>query len=477
MAGPQKPRPFNNVDMLNRIRYDASSDYQRRVPDVTKANVDEALSNLTNYRPAWNEFCDALINRVGSYITRDVVWQNPLAKFKRNTLTYGSDIEEAQVGLVKAYGYNEERDALEGEVFGVSKPDVQSQYHTISRKDKYKISVNEMVLRRAFLESDGLSKFVNQVLQSPITSDAWDEFLLMCSLLPKYEEKGGFFHIQVPDIQGLGAPDADVRTFIKKVQATAGNLQFLDTKYTPSRMPTWGSRENLVLLTSPETMASVNVDAWAAAFNLDKQIMTENIVEIPRYLLGDDKTQAVLTTKDFFVVCDTLLENTSMYNPAALNTNYWLHHHEIISASLFVPAVKFWTGASDDRVVAGPTNLELKADAVRHADGTPYADTEAGRLKAGENGYISYTIVGTNLPNGAEIPVDFWVKDNNSDRTRVYNDGTIVIAADETASTIKIGGKITGGGTLKAAAGGNKAGGEFEWTIKITPSKALWPKG
>ena len=474
MAGSQKPRPFNNVDMLNRIRYDASSDYQRRIPDVTKANVDETLNALTNYRPAWNEFCDALINRVGSYITRDVVWQNPLAKFKRNTLTYGDTIEEAQVGLVKAYGYNEERDALEGEVFGVSRPDVQSQFHKVGRKDKYKISVNDAVLRRAFLESDGLSKFVNQVLQSPITSDAWDEFLLMCSLLPKYEEKGGFFHIKVPDIQGLGASDGDVKTFIKKVQATAGNLQFLDTKYTPSRMPTWGSRDNLVLLTSPETMASVNVDAWAAAFNLDKQVMTENIVEIPRYLLGDDKTQAILTTKDFFVVCDTLLENTSMYNPAALNTNYWLHHHEIISASLFVPAVKFWTGVSDDKVVAGPTNLELKPEAIRRADGTSISGSD--KLSAGENGYLSYTIVGDNLPDGAEIPVDFWVHDNNSNRTRIYNDGTLLIGADETATQIKVGGKITGGGTLKPADGANKVGGEFEWPVKLNPSKALWPK-
>lgn len=474
MAGPSKPRPFNNVDMLNRIRYDASSDYQRRIPDVTKANVHEALNELTNYRPAWNEFCDALINRVGGYITRDIVWQNPLAKFKRNTLTYGASIEEAQVGLVKAYGYNEERDALEGEVFGISRPDVQSQFHKISRKDKYKISVNDSLLKRAFLESDGLSKFVNQVLQSPITSDAWDEFMLMCSLLPEYEGNGGFFHIQVPDIQGLGAPDSDVKTFIKKVQACAGNLQFLNTKYTPSRMPTWGSRENLVLLTSPETMASVNVDAWAAAFNLDKQIMTENIVEIPREFLGDDKTQAILTTKDFFVVCDTLLENTSMYNPAGLNTNYWLHHHEIISTSLFVPAVKFWSGAGDDKVVAGPTNLELKPDAVRHADGTPISDSN--KLKAGENGYISYTIAGTNIPEGAEIPVDFWVNGNNSDRTRIYNDGTLVIGADETATEIKVGGKIVGGGTLKAAAGSAKAGGEFEWTVKISASKALWPK-
>lgn len=474
MAGPQKPRPFNNIDMLNRIRYDASSDYQRRIPDVTKANVSEALRNLTNYRPAWNEFCSALINQVGSYVTRDVVWQNPLAKFKRNTLTYGESIEEAQVGLIKAYAYNEDRDALEGEVFGTALPDVQTQFHTRPRKEKYKITVNEALLRRAFLESDGLSKFVNQALQSPITSDAWDEFLLMCSLLPGYEEKGGFFHIQVPDIQGLGAPDADVKTFIKKVQATAGNLQFLDTKYTPSRMPTWGSRDNLVLLTTPETMASVNVDAWAAAFNLDKQIMTENIVEIPRYLLGDDKTQAVLTTKDFFVVCDTLLENTSMFNPATLSTNYWLHHHEIISASLFVPAVKFWTGASDDKITAGPTNLELKPDAVRHADGTPIS--ESNKLSAGENGYVSYTIVGTNIPEGAEIPVDFWVKGNNSDRTKIYNDGTIVIAADETATEIRIGGKIIGGGTLKAGAGANKAGGEFEWSVKLNPSKALWPK-
>ena len=85
-------RPFDNVEIMNRIRNDASYDYQRRIPDVTKANVTETVRGLMQYTPAWNEFTDALINRVGSYITRDISWKNPLAPFKRNSLQFGDTI-------------------------------------------------------------------------------------------------------------------------------------------------------------------------------------------------------------------------------------------------------------------------------------------------------------------------------------------------------------------------------------------------
>lgn len=467
-------RPFTNSEILNRIKYDASADYNRRVPAATQENISETLKALTSYSPAWNEFSDALINRVGGFISRDTVWNNPLAVFKQNTLQYGDTIEEAKTGLVRAVTYNPNEDAGEKELFGTVTPDVQTQFHTVNRRDRYKITVNDSLLRNAFLEESGLQKFVNQVLNAPLTSDQYDEFQLMCRLLTDYEAGGGFWHTQVPDVRSLGASEENVKTFIKKVQAAAGELQFLDNKYVASRMPAWAGPEDLILLATPRTMASVNVEAWAAAFNLDKAQMRAQIIQLPERSLPDAKTQAILTTKDFFVVADQKVENTSMYNPASLSTNYWLHHWEVISASLFVPAINFWTGGDDESVKIVPTDIEIVADKWVKADGS--SPSQQNKVKPGEICEILYHVVGKNLPDDYQVPVDFYVEGNKSARTRAYNDGTIVVGSDETSSSINVTFKPVHA-NLKAAAGGKKAGGEATWTLYIdAPAKGLWPK-
>lgn len=468
-------RPFNNAEILNRIRFDASEDYRRRIPAASQSDLRKTLDALTAFQPGWNDFTNALINRVGSVITNDVAWSNPLAIFKRNTLEFGDTIEEAQIGLVQATQYNPEADSGERELFGTARPDVQSQFHTVNRCQRYKVTVNESLLRQAFLEPNGLQRFLNSVLGAPTTSDAWDEFLMICNVLSDYEKDKGFWHTQVPDVRNLGASSADVNTFIKKVQSTAGNLAFLNPKYSASRMPTWAAADKLILLVSPETMANINVEAWAAAFNLDKAQMQAQIIQLPKDRLPDDKTQAILTTKDFFVIADQLNKITSLENPADLTMNYWLHRWEVISASLFVPAVHFWTGADDESVKVVITNLEITNPTLKRADGTAVG---GGKVKPGENAYIDYKIAGNGIPDGYNIPVEFKVAGNTSTRTKIYNDGTLVVGADETSKSITVSGRITGGGTLKAAAGGTKAGGEFTLSVGIdTDGKnVIWPK-
>ena len=47
-------RPFkqgiSNEDVLDSIRKNASPDYQRRIPEATKAGVEAVLRNLTEYQ-------------------------------------------------------------------------------------------------------------------------------------------------------------------------------------------------------------------------------------------------------------------------------------------------------------------------------------------------------------------------------------------------------------------------------------------
>ena len=204
MAVEVRPLKVNsNEGIMDAIRADSSMEYQNRIPSATEAGVKETVERLLNYRAHYNEFIDALVNRIGLVIARNTSWTNPLAPFKRGLLTFGDTIEEVQVGLLKAHVYDPDREYLEKDLFGTERPDVQANFHRVNRQNFYKVTINEDLLRRAFLEPGGLNTFVNQLMSAPTTSDQWDEFLLTCSLFSKYESMGGFYHVNVPDLRDI----------------------------------------------------------------------------------------------------------------------------------------------------------------------------------------------------------------------------------------------------------------------------------
>ena len=93
----------SQADILNTIKYDASLSYQQRIPDATKANIQDVMRNLQSYRPHFNEFIDAMVNRIGLVWARNTSWTNPLAEFKRGMLEFGDTIDEIVVGLLQAH--------------------------------------------------------------------------------------------------------------------------------------------------------------------------------------------------------------------------------------------------------------------------------------------------------------------------------------------------------------------------------------
>src|SRR4030095_11715618 len=155
---PLKPAP--NERVLDAIRNEGSNDYQRRIPEATKAGVQATLQEVQTLRPLYNEFLDALVNRIGLVVMRNKVWTNPLAEFKPGLLTYGDTMEEIQTGLLKAKRYDSDRESLEKDIFGTERPDVDANFHKVNRQDFYKITINTPLLNRAFLTPNGLSSFV-----------------------------------------------------------------------------------------------------------------------------------------------------------------------------------------------------------------------------------------------------------------------------------------------------------------------------
>lgn len=453
---PLKPNT-SNVDILNAIRKNASPDYQRRIPEATKAGIQKNLQNMVDYRPAWNEFVDQLVNRIGLVLVKNSIWTNPLAKFKRGMLQVGDTIEEINVGLIKSRTYNSDRLNLERDIFGQYPPEVQTSFHRINRQEWYPVTVNEPLLQRAFLDNSGLQSFITGAMSAPATSDQWDEFLATTALLSEYEKADGFFKVQVADVSAQGSDAADAKAFLRRIREFAGNLAFLSTHYNASGMPVAVNPDELELLITPEALAAIDVEALAGAFNIDKANMPGRITVIPKEHFNIPGAQAVLTTKDFWVIADSRIETASQWNPVSLSNNLFLHHWETISASRFVPAILFTTEAASVITINDAPVTGVSAITVTDALGATVTAVERGTM---------YQVVGSALTTGDNDAVRLELTGATSVRTYLLQTGVLHVAPDEDSTSLVV--------TAYAVADNTLTGTD---TVTVVGDKLnLWPE-
>jgi len=429
-------KPSTNAVLLNVLRSGMSPDYQSRIPNITKANITRSLETLMEVPVLRNEFIDALINKIGLTIFKSKIWKNPLQTFKIDPLSWGAIIEEVQVGLLEAKVYDPDREYMEKEIFGRELPPVTVAYHKINRQNYYKISIREEMLRRAFLTDMGLSSMVTNLMNSLYNSANVDEFELTCSLFAQYANKGGFFHVNSPEVSATASGEADAKALLRLVRAAAGNLAFYSSHYNASKLPTFAEQEDLVLFVSPEVKAAMDVNAFAAAFNIPYTDVPARVISIPKEKFGITGVQAILTTKDFFVLADVLMENREIQNPASLDKNYFFHIHQVLSLSLFVPAIMFWTGASDviatdDTIVTGISVITAKYS----QDGSDV--TGADTLIRGEL-YIMDATATTDPADGFNNGVVWSVSGQATTGTFISQTGNFQIGGAETATTVTV---------------------------------------
>jgi len=424
-----------NWTILNAIRDGASSEFQRRIPDATKANVQQTLSDLWDYGPTRNEFLDGFINKIGMEVARSVSWTNPLAKFKIGMLSNGDTIEEYIVGLLEAKTYDARRDYMEKDLFGQEVPDVQTSYHKVNRQNFYKVTVNEPILKRAFLSDYGLYGLISQIMASPMTSDALDEYLLTVGLFRQYYDNGGFFKVNVPDIADTASDTADAKAFIRAVRAYASKLGFLSTHYNAAKMPVAATPDELELFITPEGLAAVDVEALAAAFNLPYSEFGTRYTVVRQEDIGIEGAQAILTTRDFFIIADQRMESRSQPNPVGLYDNHFFHHWQVISASRFVPTILFTSAEQTTIIALDETPVtSIAAPVITDGNGNTVADNTVDRGSV----YAIDAYAVTTPANGENDAVRFELVGALSPRTILSQTGLLYVSPDEDATSIKV---------------------------------------
>lgn len=420
---------LNNLEIMNAIRSDARREYQEMVPEATKANIQETISDIMSEDITRNQFMNSLVNRIGSTIIRDIVWRNPLAIFKQGMMNFGDTIEEVHLDMVKPTVYDPNRDYLEKDVFGQARVNSYSAFHKINRREKFKITINESELRRAFLADNGLSQFVSSLMAVSATSDEWSEFLTMCSLFRTYEQEHGFYHIQIPDMNVFEASKDKTDAAIKALQVAANKMQYPTRAYNSQGVPSFARPEDLVIIATPEFKANIDVTSLAAAFNPQNASVPSHVITVPNESLQLDGVSAILTTKDFLLIKDVLIENRSIDNPEGLYSNYFLHHWSVLSVSPFTPAIAFGTKETGKIFIPEVKNAEIQGIKVADAKGAHNVTPKPGDLR---DLSIDWK---TPLAAGIHPAIDWDISGQKSKKTQVSNNGTLVIGEDEVKGT------------------------------------------
>lgn len=423
---------WTSVEWLNALRNTLGPEYQATIPEATQANVAETIEQIFSIQATRNQVADALVNRVGLVLFKNTSWSNPIAPLKRGMLTQGETIEEVMVGLIKAVDYDFDRDELEKEIFGFKPHEIHTAFHKVNRKDRYAFTVNIPGLRFALLNNE-LDSFLGRQMAAAQTSDQRDEFLLMMNLFREVDKQEGFFNRNVPDVGDAASDAAASRKLLRGIREFNNVLPFISRQYNPRGVEVAADPDDLILFQTATAAAAMDVEALAAAFQIDKADVKNRTITVPQGYFGIPGVQAILTTKDFFVVADNLIETTSMFNPAKLSTNYWLHHWQVMSASPFAPLVMF-NSERPSTVISeiNPLVTDITAFTIKDKTGT----VAATNVTRG----VLYDVVveGVTTPTGGPAALDLDVEGATSQFTYITNNGDLYIGPDEDANTLTI---------------------------------------
>lgn len=350
----------STIDILNVIRQNASSEYQSLVPTVTQEeDIPKVGEVLMGYPAMANEFLNALINRIALVRAKSATFNNPYVGLKKGYLEYGETVEEVFVNIAKAREFSVEK--AKDREFRRSIPDVRSAFHVMNIKLQYPVTIEDEMLKRAFLSANGVSEMISSIIQSVYTALEYDEFLIFKYMLIKGVAHGKMFPI--------GVDSSDIKNAAVAFRGTSNRLEFINTMYNESHVHTNTKKSDQVIFMSADFNAQYDVNVLASAFNMDKADFMGNLHLIDDFTtfdnerfdiiraestgmeeVTDEELQlmqgilAIVVDREWFQFYDNLLRFTEVYVASGLYRNYFLNAWKTISYSPFSNAIVFASG-------------------------------------------------------------------------------------------------------------------------------------
>lgn len=334
------------VQVLNTIWDNATAEYQARIPEATRNNLEDiryAMIDDDNIMIA-NEFTGTLLNKLIKSVFITKVFQNPLKTLKKGKKPLGDTIEEVYNNFIKGAEFDGTGNTTA--LIGRNLPDTKTVYHRQNFKMKYPITYSREILSKAFASWDNLETHISNLITTLYNSYELDEFMNTKQLIKSAVDNNAIVKIAVPDPL---TSDANGKKFIKTVKTISGLMTFPATDFnayltaqdTDTKAITTFTRKNeQVLILDTATDVSLSVDVLASIFNMSvAEFNDTRKIVIDKF--PDKNIRAALVDEMFFQIYDDLFTVKSWENPESLYMNYWLHVWQTQAYSILVNAVAF----------------------------------------------------------------------------------------------------------------------------------------
>lgn len=339
------------IEVLNTIRDNASQQYQDRVPEATRNNLEEVGEAITDLNNAvvYNEFISTLANMIYAPMLIKKSWQNPLGKFKKGKKTFGDTVEEVYNNFIKAQTFDQTGAGL----LTRKLPDTKVVFHRMNRQDSYVLTDSPESLAKAFKSYEGLAEYLENLFTTMRNSAELDEYILMRQLFEEAYNNNAMVVVSVPDPQ---ASEANAKAFIKTVKTISGDMVFANsnnnaylTAQSDDNKPivTFSKKDEQILIVDNPTDVTCNIDVLASAFNKTVVEFNDTQKEIIDSFPVEGMIGA-LVDRNFFQVYDDLFTFREFENGLGLYRNHILHIWQTLGYSILCNSVAFVVGADQN---------------------------------------------------------------------------------------------------------------------------------
>ena len=336
---------LDNVTFVKALTSATSQEFKDRIGEVTAENIANIGDTIAQYPTLKNEFVQVLTNQVSKTLFFDKVYENPYKLFKKGQLPYGKTIESIFVDIIKGKDRSRKTNTtdLASDLLARQQPNVKVEYWTENKQLQYPTTISDEELKGAFRTQNGLATLTSRILQAPINSAEYDEFLMVKQALAHINtakvQIGKTKYTALSNREKANVITTNVKAYIKK-------LKFLSNAYNGQGVMTFSNPSDLVLIVPSDISAFLDVEQLANAFNINKVELNTRVLDIDYFVnaegVEDTDTICYLIDKDAIQIWETLNESESFRNPQAKYTNIWFDKWGIIASCNFANAIKFY---------------------------------------------------------------------------------------------------------------------------------------
>lgn len=348
-----------NSTVLERAWLSASNDFQQRIPNPSITAYANVVNNI--FAPMnndlFNEFC-GLLNGLNATYVEQKRFDNPLRSLKKPAQSWGNSERHVAVKYLAAHAGKFDDETL----LKVEKPEFVEWFYSVGEPRRYEFSWSRQEIARAFAEDGyGYDDLLSATIAQMLSSANYDEMNIMIQMFAEADNRmNGLYRY---NISAAPTTEATGKELLTGIRAVAGRMQFPTRLYNHIDVPVFESPETLILWTTPEVLANLDVQTLSSVFQLDRANIQYRIITIPEFPIPN--VYAALTSEDFIYYRDfmTGLE-PPFYNPGNRTMKYYYWANALIGVNPAANCCLFTTEAATTipTITMTPSGIEFSPD-------------------------------------------------------------------------------------------------------------------